>query len=158
MRIERNLSILPLYLFFMRYNKMAFKKDGGPIKFEIKEDGINELIDEGTGNSSIMLREVGWNGRDPKLEIRKWIIDVDKETPMRGLSFITEQGPHTLTEVLTEKGFGNTEKIITNIKDREDFDDSLVKVIGKKKIEKSKNTEVTISEDDYFDPKSVLDD
>lgn len=137
---------------------MAFKKDGGPIKFEIKEDGINELIDEGTGNSSIMLREVGWNGRDPKLEIRKWIIDVDKETPMRGLSFITEQGPHTLTEVLTEKGFGNTEKLIINIKDREDFDDSLVKVIGKKKIEKSKNTEVTISEDDYFDPKSVLDD
>lgn len=137
---------------------MAFKKDGGPIKFEIKENGINELIDEGTGNSSIMLREVGWNGRDPKLEIRKWIIDVDKETPMRGLSFITEQGPHTLTEVLVEKGFGNTEKLITNIKDREDFDDSLVKVIGKKKIEKSKNTEVTISEDDYFDPKSVLDD
>lgn len=137
---------------------MAFKKDGGPIKFEIKEDGINELIDEGTGNSSIMLREVGWNGRDPKLEIRKWIIDVDKETPMRGLSFITEQGPHTLTEVLVEKGFGNTEKLINNIKDREDFDESLVKVIGKKKIEKSKNTEVTISEDDYFDPKSVLDD
>lgn len=137
---------------------MAFKKDGGPIKFEIKEDGINELIDEGTGNSSIMLREVGWNGRDPKLEIRKWIIDVDKETPMRGLSFITEQGPHTLTEVLSEKGFGNTEKLINNIKDREDFDESLVKVIGKKKIEKSKNTEVTISEDDYFDPKSVLDD
>ena len=137
---------------------MAFKKDGGPIKFEIKENGINELIDEGTGNSSIMLREVGWNGRDPKLEIRKWIIDVDKETPMRGLSFITEQCSHTLTEVLAEKGFGNTEKIITNIKDREDFDDSLVKVIGKKKIEKSKNTEVTISEDDYFDPKSVLDD
>ena len=137
---------------------MAFKKDGGPIKFEIKENGINELIDEGTGNSSIMLREVGWNGRDPKLEIRKWIIDVDKETPMRGLSFITEQGPHILTEVLAEKGFGNTEKLITNIKDREDFDDSLVKVIGKKKIEKSKNTEVTISEDDYFDPKSVLDD
>lgn len=137
---------------------MAFKKDGGPIKFEIKEDGINELIDEGTGNSSIMLREVGWNGRDPKLEIRKWIIDVDKETPMRGLSFITEQGPHTLTEVLAEKGFGNTEKLINNIKDREDFDESLVKVIGKKKIKKSKNTEVTISEDDYFDPKSVLDD
>lgn len=137
---------------------MAFKKDGGPIKFEIKEDGINELIDEGTGNSSIMLREVGWNGRDPKLEIRKWIIDVDKETPMRGLSFITEQGPHILTEVLAEKGFGNTEKLINNIKDREDFDESLVKVIGKKKIEKSKNTEVTISEDDYFDPKSVLDD
>ena len=70
---------------------MAFKKDGGPIKFEIKENGINELIDEGTGNSSIMLREVGWNGRDPKLEIRKWIIDVDKETPMRGLSFITDR-------------------------------------------------------------------
>ena len=137
---------------------MAFKKDGGPIKFEIKEDGINELIDEGNGNSSIMLREVGWNGRDPKLEIRKWIIDVDKETPMRGLSFITEQGPQTLTEVLAEKGFGNTEKLINNIKDREDFDESLVKVIGKKKIEKSKNTEVTISEDDYFDPKSVLDD
>ena len=82
-----------------------FKKD---LSFTIKDDGINELIDE-KGNMVLMLREVAWNGRDAHLELRKWIVDVDKEQPMKGVSFITPEGPNKLTEVLVDKGFGDTE-------------------------------------------------
>lgn len=135
---------------------MAFKKDAGPIKYEIKEDGINELIDEGSGNMVLMLREVSWNGREPKLELRKWIVDVNEEKPMRGVSFITEEGPNKLTEIMINKGYGKTETVLNDLKDRDDFDSSLNKAIGKKKVEKAKNTEVIVDEDEYFDPNNIL--
>ena len=53
-------------------------------------------------------------------------------------------------------GFGHTGTILKNIKDREDFDEELVKLLGKKKIEEVKNEEVNISEDDYFDPENII--
>ena len=44
---------------------MFNKKD---LSFTIKDDGINELIDE-KGNMVLRLREVAWNGRDAHLEL-----------------------------------------------------------------------------------------
>ena len=126
----------------------------GPISYEVKEDGINEVIDE-KGNMVMMLREVAWSGRDYRLELRQWAIDVDKEIPMKGTSFMTEQGPNNLVHTMTRLGYGDTTEILQNIKDREDFDESLIKVIGKKKVEESKE-KVVITEDDYFDPKSLI--
>ena len=76
---------------------------------------------------------------------------------MKGVSFLTEDGPHNLVHSMTKLGFGNTETIINNIKNRDDFEDSLVKVIGKKKISKAKEETIEISEDDYFDPESLKD-
>lgn len=133
---------------------MAFKKDG-TISFEINPDGINELIDE-RSNSTIMLREVAWNGRQSHLELRKWIIDEKGDKPMKGVSFLTEDGPHNLVDTMSKLGFGHTGNILKNIKDREDFDEELVKLLGKKKIEEVKNEEVNISEDDYFDPENII--
>lgn len=135
---------------------MAFKK-GTPITYEIKEDGINELIEE-KGNTILALREVAWNGRKAHLELRKWIIDENGDKPMKGVSFSSEETPNILVDKMTELGFGNTENIINNIKEREDFDAALESAIGKKKIIKAKNTEVEISEDDFYDPKNILDD
>lgn len=134
---------------------MPFKKDGN-ISFEIKEDGINELIDE-RNNSILALREVAWNGRQFHLELRKWIVDETGDKPMKGTSFLTEDGPNNLVNTMTKLGFGTTEKILTNIKYRDDFEDSLVKVIGKKKVSKAKEETIEISEDDYFDPESLKD-
>lgn len=132
---------------------MAFKNNG-TLNFDIKEDGINECIDE-KGSMAVMLREVAWNGKEHKLELRKWVIDVDKETPMRGTSFLTENGPHNLTEILAKNGYGKTENILKNIKDRDDFEESLVFVIGKEKVVKAKNS-VSIKKEDYFDPKDLI--
>ena len=103
---------------------MAFKKDG-TISFEINPDGINELIDE-RSNSTIMLREVAWNGRQSHLELRKWIIDEKGDKPMKGVSFLTEDGPHNLVDTMSKLGFSHTGTILKNNKDRKDFDEELV--------------------------------
>lgn len=132
---------------------MPFKK--GPVEFKVKEDGINEVIDE-KGNMALMLREVAWNGRDYHLELRKWIVDVDKEQPMKGCTFITEEGPNNLVDTMVKHGYGNTRNILHELSSRDSFEEDLVSVIGKQKVDKAKNTEVTITEDDYFDPKSLL--
>ena len=132
---------------------MPFKK--GPVEFKVKEDGINEVIDE-KGNMALMLREVAWNGRDYHLELRKWIVDVDKEQPMKGCTFITEEGPNNLVDTMVKHGYGNTRNILHELSSRDSFEEVLVSVIGKQKVDKAKDTEVTITEDDYFDPKSLL--
>lgn len=132
---------------------MPFKK--GPVEFKVKEDGINEVIDE-KGNMALMLREVAWNGRDYHLELRKWIVDVDKEQPMKGCTFITEEGPNNLVDTMVKHGYGNTRNILHELSSRDSFEEDLVSVIGKQKVDKAKDTEVTITEDDYFDPKSLL--
>ena len=126
----------------------------GPITFTIKEDGINELIEE-RGNMVTMLREVAWGNREAHLEVRKWVVSPDEEKPMRGCSFMTEEGPHKLVEVMADNGYGNTKTVLGALSKREDFEDALAQTIGKKKVEKAKNTEVTVDEEEFFDPKSV---
>lgn len=126
----------------------------GPITFTIKEDGINELIEE-RGNMVTMLREVAWGNREAHLEVRKWVVSPDEEKPMRGCSFMTEEGPHKLVEVMADNGYGNTKTVLGALSKREDFEDALTQTIGKKKVEKAKNTEVTVDEEEFFDPKSV---
>ena len=133
-----------------------FKKDG-VITFDIKKDGINELIDE-KGNSTIMLREVSWSGRENyKLELRRWIVEEAGDKPLKGVSFLTEDGPNNLVHSMTKLGFGKTDVILNNLKTREDFDQSLIKTIGKTKISEAKESEIEISDEDYYDPTSFID-
>lgn len=122
-------------------------KNSGPITYTVNPDGINEVIEE-NNNMITMLRQVSW-GKAEKLELRKWIVDTDSEKPMKGCA-MGETGWHTLTEILAKNGYGDTKEILTNIKDREDFDKALVQVIGKKKVGQVKET--VIEEDDYFTP------
>lgn len=133
---------------------MAFKKDGN-LSYEVNPDGINEVIDE-KGSMTLMLREVAWNGRQSHLELRKWVVDVDKEQPMRGVSFITEDGPHNLAEVLVQHEYGNTKNLLKQLSARGDFEEALIDVIGKKKVVTAKNTTSVVTEDDYYDPKTLI--
>lgn len=121
------------------------------LSYDVKQDGINEVIDE-AGSMVMMLREVAWQGREHRLELRNWIIDVDKEMPMKGVSFKTEQGPHNCVEIMVKHGFGNTQKVLTELSLREDFEDALLHTIGKKKIDETKQKEVLVDENDYFIP------
>ena len=57
-------------------------------KFNINPDGIDEVFDE-RGNSILKISEMSWNDR----------------------AFLTEQGPHDLTHILLEKGYGDNQKI-----------------------------------------------
>jgi len=103
---------------------------------------MDEVIDE-KGNSSLMLRLVSWGGREEKLELRKWVMNENgKETPLKGASFLTEEGPNNLTKALVKHGYGKTEEVLYELKNRDDFDQSLVNVIGKQK--------------EYFDPREMI--
>ena len=114
--------------------------------FSYTVGAIDEPIDS-RGNSVIMLRKLAWGSNAEKLEIRRWIIDIDSERANKGVTFLTEEGPHNLVRVMAEKGFGHTHEIINAIKDREDFDDALAS-IGKK-APKGKPSE------EFYDPKEA---
>jgi hypothetical protein len=117
-------------------------------------DEVNEIVDE-KGNSAIMFRKLAWGDGEEKLELRKWYVDIDKETPAKGVTFLTEDGPHNLTHILVKKGFGDTEKILGELKSRDDFDEALSNTIGKKKVKEIKDKE-SASEEIYYDPKEML--
>ena len=123
------------------------------INFKVHPD-FDELIDE-RGNTAVYFRMVDWNDREAKRpEIRKWRISENGETPDKGVTFLTDDGPKNLAKAIIKKGFGETAEYIEALKDRDDFDDSLAQVIGKKRVNEAKNTEVEV--EDYYDPKVVF--
>lgn len=116
---------------------------------------LDEVIDE-RGNTAILLRSVSWNGNTFKPEIRKWVIDTKtgKEIPNKGISFLTENGPKNLALAIIKNKFGETQEYIEALKDREDFEESLVNVIGKKSVEDAKAKKANTST--FYDPREVL--
>jgi len=82
--------------------------------YEIKENGIDEIVDEYPGtNSYIALREIRWNENDDfKLDIRKYFVKSDgTESIGKGLSFATPAGPGMLASKLIEHGYGDTSSL-----------------------------------------------
>lgn len=114
---------------------------------------VDEIIDE-KGNTVILFRKLAWGSGAEKLELRKWYVDIDKETPSKGVTFLTEDGPHNLVHTFVRKGFGETERVLTELKSREDFEEALCNVIGKKKMDEVK--EQDSGEAEYYDPKEML--
>lgn len=131
---------------------MAFRNNA-EFKYSIR--GINRIVDE-KNNQFIRLAEIAWAGADEevdpskiKLDIRKYTMDADgNERMLKGCSFLTEDGPHELTHALVEEGFGNTEKILTAIKQRSDFPDAVKSCYGEKAPE---------TVDDTFDLRNIID-
>lgn len=122
---------------------MAFKKDGN---FSYHVGDIDETIDS-RGNTVVLLRKLAWGEGQEKLEIRKWFIDINKETPSKGVTFLTDEGPGNLINALITHGYGDTKDILKTLSQREDFDSALA-YIGKKVPEGE-------ASDEYFDPKSL---
>ena len=123
-------------------------------KYKYTVGDIDELIDE-RGNSVIMLRKLAWGEGKEKLEIRKWIVDIDSERANKGVTFLTEEGPHNLTDTMVKLGFGNTENIISELSKRDDFNTALVSVIGETGVKRAKKSASTGTET-YYDPKEAL--
>lgn len=97
--------------------------------YEVDKD-FDHLIEE-KGNQAVFFRRVSWGGRDSKLELRKWYVDGTKETPGKGFSFMTEEGPDELVRIMTDLGYGKTDEVLENISKRDDFAVSVKKVLGK---------------------------
>ena len=119
-------------------------------KYEVDET-FDHLIEE-KGNQAIFFRRVSWGGRDAKPEIRKWYVDGTSETPGKGVTFMTEEGPDELVRIMTEIGYGKTDEVLTNISKREDFGIAVKKVLGKG-IEEVIDDAADIELEEVYDPR-----
>lgn len=130
---------------------MAFSE--GFNKRLVTFDGMDIIYDE-KGSRFLSMRKIQWvnEGEEPdptkaKLELRKYTVDKDgKEIPGKGVAFLTEEGPHTLTKELIKNGYGNTKEILKELSTRKDFEDSVLNMYTKE--EKGSN--------DFFDMRSAL--
>ena len=121
-------------------------------KYEVDPE-FDYLIEE-KGNQALFFRRVSWNGRDAKPEIRKWYVDGTSETPGKGFSFMTEEGPNELIKTMTELGYGNTEEVLENISKRDDFSVAVKKVLGKG-VEELTEEYDSVELEDVYDPRAL---
>ena len=127
---------------------MAFDPDK-KFEYHVSKDRV---FDE-KGSTFLSLRDVAWGcsqDQEPeegktRTELRRWHIRDGKEMPDKGFSFLTEEGPHELTKVLLEEGYGHTKDVLNAIRTRDDFKESVTTLYEDEPVE-----------GDYFDPRKVL--
>ena len=90
-----------------------------------------------------------WNNGKEKLELRRWIVDINEEKPLKGVAFLTDDGPDNLVNVLVDKGYGKTHEVLQVLKRRDDFEEALENLNKKPNAKKSSK---------YLDPKEMLSD
>ena len=112
-------------------------------------DNMDEIFDE-KGNTFLAMRKIQWckEGVEPdpdkaKLELRKWHMSAEGEIAGKGFSFLTEEGPHELVNALISNGYGHTNEIIDLLKQRDDFNESVV-------------CNKEDQDDEYFDPRETF--
>ena len=134
---------------------MAFgKTDFGQIKYKVFE-GEDNIFDE-KGSTFCALRKVAWwnpekneepTAEDAKWEIRKWRANDDgTDTANKGMTFLTEEGPHSLAEMLVEKGFGVTKKLLGSLKRRDNFKESVEHMYDEEEV----------NSEEFFDAREEL--
>jgi len=123
-------------------------RESSIIKYTIGD--LDEVFDE-KANTVLALRKVAWGNGEEKLDMRKWYIGIDSETAGKGFTFLTDEGPHNLTKLLVDQEYGNTKDLLVSLKNRDDFESSLDKVL-------SGNLEDEVIDDgqEYFDPKEFI--
>ena len=88
---------------------MAFKG-----KYEMKENGINEIISE-RGDMFLALREVRWSENKPfKLDLRHYKSDEEGDITLKGVSF-TDNDADEIVNALIKNGFGDNDQIAETI-------------------------------------------
>ena len=110
-------------------------------------EGFDYIIEE-SGNSSLNLRKVSWNGREHKLDLRKWNYQDGQERAMKGVT-LSDDGADELSAVLVEQGYGNTKRIAKAISQREEYAD-VMKHLDDVDVETDDGSE------EYYDPSELL--
>lgn len=118
------------------------------------DSDFDYTIDE-KGNTFIALRKIDWGNKgDYKLDIRKYYASETGETMSKGLSFLTEEGPHELTKVLIETGYGDDEELANTIIDNRP------KLLGKICSEMSRRgitpNDIEYEEEEFYDPEELI--
>lgn len=112
---------------------------------------LDRIVEE-KGNTYISFRKITWgpeiDEEKEKLDIRKYYTNADGEEVVgKGVSFLTDEGPHELTKILLEEGYGHSDDIAEAIKNRDDYD-HIVEAI----------TCIDKKSEGYFDPNTFIGD
>ena len=95
--------------------------------YELVED--YGIVDENS-NSHISIRKIKWFDRTAKLDIRVWRKTADgDEYPSKGFTFLTDNGPHRLTEKMVSLGYGDTDVLMKMLEARPE-DSSLADAVS----------------------------
>lgn len=136
----------------MAYGNKEFKLEIDP--------SIDEVIDEIPGSSFIALRKLRWSDTGSfKLDIRKWYTNAEgEEIAGKGVSFMTEEGPDNLIEVLLKHGYGDTRKTLNGLQDREDFAIAVKEILTSKNInlDNIETPSIDSLSGEFYDPKSII--
>ena len=93
------------------------------LSYNIKNDfGIIE--EHPTRNQALTLREVSWGNREPKIEIRE--INIETNTPYKGIGFYTKEGLTSLCKMLISNGLVKLEdlqniEVIDKVEEKEEI-------------------------------------
>lgn len=136
---------------------MAFEN---PIKFTIK-DNVDYLLDE-KNNTFIALRKIAWGDTEEgKMDIRRWYNnDEGEDTPGKGVT-LSNDACDELTLALLKENYGETEDVLTILKERKNFKSALNKLDDIKEELYDDGLEVidldSEDEEDLYDPEAILD-
>lgn len=95
--------------------------------------GIDEIFEE-RGNEFSRFERVKWNQDSDKeyLDIRRYKMNENnEEVALKGMTFLTEEGPSELALAIIRNNFGDTEDYLKALYARDDFSISLNNVVGK---------------------------
>ena len=120
-------------------------RDNKDFSFEIVPN-FDFVLEEGS-NTSVNLRKISWNGREPKLDIRKWSYNDGEERMLKGCT-LSDEGGNELACVLVEHGYGDTNRLFKALSQREDCH-------GEVDTTESKSQEDD-EEEEYYDPSMLL--
>ena len=100
------------------------------VDFRYEIDKNFDYTIEEKGNTFIALRKIKWGDRDEfRLDLRKYISTEEGERMGKGLSFITDEGPSELINVLLDNNYGDPDIIgNTIVKKRKDILDSIMRI------------------------------
>lgn len=121
-------------------------------------DEFDKIIDE-KGNKTLNLRKLSYgDSTNVKLDLRQWYVDENgKEGMGKGTSFLTEEGPHSLVEIMAKEGYGRTKPILESIKERPDFRPSLNSVLNEDDEFYDQTAATGVEEEtSFYDPKQCL--
>lgn len=134
--------------------------------YEIDNESSQRIIDE-RGNTYLMMAKYKWFGKgDFKLGIRTFYSTSDGERLGKGITFLTEEGPHELAKVLLEDGYGHPQEIAETLrKNRPEIIGAVIDELNSMSDEEKATCEDAYvncddfkDDDDMFDPGDLLSD
>lgn len=101
-------------------------------EFHYEIDPNFDFTIEEKGNVFLALRKIYWNGKEEaKLDLRKYISTENGERMQKGVSFLSEEGPNELINVLMKNDYGNPTDIADIVVDkRKDIFDAISKRVN----------------------------